>query len=186
MHTSSMNHFWKSKVWEMAIYYLLILAMMTGCMPVGPQEAHAVIQEGMVEAIHYGTVYNGLKAVITEAPRTFMMAKDGLTMLVWSMKQNGWAFVVLSTQNGAVNPLDTWEQVTGGTGNLVNAKDLNGLKECLTGNGWKLVTATGVAESIRTGIAAMAVWSTTVMPTFIITPAGSPLEEILPPAGRDT
>jgi hypothetical protein len=43
-----------------------------------------------------------------------------------------------------------------------------------------------VAESIRTGIAAMAVWSTTVMPTFIITPAGSPLEDILPPAGRDT
>jgi hypothetical protein len=85
-----------------------------------------------------------------------------------------------------VNPLDTWEQVTGGTGNLVNAKDLNGLKECLTGNGWKLVTAAGVAESIRTGIAAMAVWSTMVMPTFIILPAGSPLEEILPPAGRDT
>lgn len=168
---------------EMLVTWLLLAIFLTSC-AVAPD--HAVIADGMVEAIHYGTVVHGLKAVMAETPFTYIMAKKDLTMLIWSLRQNGWAFVVLSTKNGIVNPIDTWEAVTGGKGNLCNATTFRMLQDTLEQNGWKVITTATVAETIRDGIAAMAVWGTRVMPTFLVFPAGIPLEDVLPPAGEDT
>lgn len=156
----------KQKRMEMLFIWLAMWSLF-GC---APAPEHAQIADGMVEAIHYGTAQYGMSKVIEGAPSTFIMIKNSLTMLAWSLKENGWAFVVLSTENG-INPIDTWEQVTGGTGNLANAKTFSNLVKELEMNGWKVITAASVADAIKTGIATMAVWSTRAMPTFVLMPA---------------
>lgn len=159
----------KHKWFEMLFIWLAMFGLY-GC---APAPEHAQIANGMVEAIHYGSVQYGMQRVLEGAPSTFIMVKESLTMLAWSLKENGWAFVVLETQNG-VNPIDTWEKVTGGTGNLANATTFRSLLDELNKNGWKVVTTAGVADAIKNGIAAMAAWSTKVMPTFLVIPAMLP------------
>lgn len=179
MHTSSMNHFWKSKIWEMVWSYTLILAMLTGCMP-------AAIGTGQVEALQPGTSLWIIQRASELAWGTIRMQKGDLVLLAAYMKSaEAWGYVILNTAEK--NALDYWAVSCGATGNMANCKTMGDLVTSALNSGWKIVDTVPLA--IVAAVSDSKSWLH-VMPRLPILVLPGMFfdipEQILPPVGMDT
>jgi len=132
----------------------------------------AAPMDGQVLALHTGATFAGIKSALQQAPGTFIMMKDRLTIFVWSV-QDGWAFVAIDprTKSG----MDTASKIANG-GNFVNCKTIDDLMKFLAKNGWERAMPDQVSSAIWVGMMEISSWlkdAASSLPTFVFIPANA-------------
>lgn len=161
-----------SMSFQKEVVLLLLMSLFLGsCASLPATSPYAippVPADGMVHAMNMGNVIWGMKAAIAEKPGTLIMMKDSQVLLMWSLKNRGWAFVAIDASNKLT--LSNFVNVIGGRGNLINGKETQALIDVLKNNGWKAVSASQVPEVIKIALATSSSWLTTMasnMTTFL-------------------
>ena len=171
-----------SKFTEYLTLILLVL-ILSSCSAV--QGHMPPITTGDVIPVSYSSTIAGMKMAVQGVQDTYIMAKDGLTMLIWPMRGcQGVGFVVLDTSQEAF--LDQWEYVSS-KGNFTSGSSMKVLADYLTGkSGWKVLSASALSDSIKSAILAAGgtdTWITLAsrIPVFMIVfdvPTVNPLYSI--------
>jgi len=151
------------------IFVIMVLFSSNACAAVvQPPE----IEDGIIYAVQAGSTLWGMSRAIASAPGTMVMFKDSNVMLMWGLKDMGWAFVVINTNNGL--SLSNFAEIGGLNGNLVNARTIADLASFLQERGWQ--AAGSVAEipgylMIKTALESSTSWlcrTASNMTTFVV------------------
>jgi hypothetical protein len=137
------------------VFIILLLGSLTNSSCAAVNYGMPLPPPGGVYPVQIGTTLQGMQAARNGLPGTAMLAKDNLVAFIWNVR-NGWMFSVINTSTET--PLTDFLDASG-KGNLVSARDMSDLVNCLKANGWKVIGAAELPDTVKIGLASAGAWA---------------------------